>query len=136
MYGALNRQGQVRLATWPRDRIGCVRVVRDSAVRSPHLWTCPFRSPDGPVHVLLNVAGLSHLSRVTVEVADERFQPIDGRRADDCLTVEDGLRSPVKWRSGCTVPASSRPVRLRVNIDDPCARDVKLYGIYVTQAAT
>jgi len=125
------RDGEVRLATWQRDRLGYASVFDQTAVPLPHLITTPFRIHDGQARVFLNVDGISEHNKVTVAVTDERFRPLEGFDADDCHPIDNGLRSEVTWTGGNTIPTDNGPLRLRIAITGLLASDVKLYCAYV-----
>lgn len=114
------REGDVRLAEWPRDRLGYARPNAGPKIETPHLWTSPLRSTSGVLKVFLNVEGISAPHGVAVAVTDERFVPLDGFDAGDCGGVENGLRSKVRWRGGQTAPTTG-PVRLRIDFTNRAA---------------
>ena len=124
------REGEVRLATWERDRLGYVSVDESWDVPIPHLWTCPIRVERGPARLFLNVEGVNENNRISVAVANERFEPLAGLAAPDCDPVDNGLRSPVRW-GGSDVIAAEGPVRLQIIFEGLRAHDIKLYCAYL-----
>ena len=125
------REGEVRLATWERDRLGYVSVDERRALQEPHLWTSPFQVQGDVALVSLNVDGISPNNHVSVAVTSERFEPIRGLAADDCVPVGNGLRSAVRWKERDGIAAREQPVRLKIGFGGLRAKDVKLYAAYV-----
>ena len=127
------REGEVRLATWERDRLGYASVEEAWGIQEPHLWTCPFLVREGRARVFLNVNGIGEHNRVSVAAASESFEPLERFGAQECGPVENGLRSRVRWTGGKII-AADEPLRLQINIEGPRARDVRLYSAYVKTA--
>ena len=134
--------GGVRLARWPRDRLGYVRAFQpDEIGRQPpprwrdavrHCITCPIQVTDMPARVYANVAGLWEHSEITVEVLDEQFRPLPGYSGDACLPLrESGLRQPVVWKERDSVGEIDGPFRLRVTFGGLRRDDARLYALYV-----
>ena len=135
--------GDVRLAAWPRDRLGFFQKY-DYPGRpawlppghpfvpvEPHCITCPLRT-DGEAHVYVNVDGTGPHAELRVGVLDEHFRPVPGASGDSCLpVVENGLRQPVRWLGRDTVPERDGPFRLQVTMAGVRPEDVRLYAIYV-----
>ena len=97
-------QGKVRLATWPRDRLGYYEIYRGktlfrrSLLEAPHLISCPIR-PGDVNRVYVNAGGLSEHSHLEVELCDEQFRRLPGYSGEDCIPLtESGFRQPVAWR--------------------------------------
>lgn len=137
-YSLWRSDGQVRLATWARDRLG---YVKPSQPNSPAmLITCPFRVTDESQKVFLNVDGLGEYAGVRVEVLDLEFRPVAGYSGEGSpILRESGLRVPVRWKEGNTLPKSDGPVRLLLNFgqlspDSIRPEDARLYALYVGQA--
>jgi hypothetical protein len=135
--------GDVRLATWPRDRLGYFQQY-DYPRRpawlapgqpfvdvEPHFVTCPLRG-DGAAEIAVNVDGVGKYGELIVEVLDERFQPVPGYSGDAALPVkEGGLRRPVVWRDKGSVQGIDGSFRLRVTFGGIRPEDLKLYAVYV-----
>jgi hypothetical protein len=136
--------GDVRLATWPRDRLGYFQQY-DYPRRpawlpegqtfvdvAPHCITCPL-STTGEARVFVNVGGTGPHAELRVEVLDERFQPVPGVSGDACIPVtENGLRTHVRWRGRDTVPGVEGGFRLKLTMAGLRPEDVKLYAVYVS----
>ena len=128
----------VRVASWPRDRLGYLQPFDRRQLRIPngcHVISAPIDLGGRPARVALNVAGLSQLAQVTVGVLDERFRPLDGYSHRDCRPLESGLKQPVTWRRRAVVEGTGGPIRLRVNYAGIRPEDPQLYAIYVEPAA-
>ncbi|MDP2954775.1 MAG: hypothetical protein Q8N53_00020, partial [Longimicrobiales bacterium] len=106
-YSCWRRDGQVRLATWDRDRLGYLQLFR---LKAPgEVITCPIQVSEASgksASVYVNADGLGEWSELTVEVLDREFRPVPGFSGEDCLPVrESGLRVPIVWRGGKTLPS-------------------------------
>jgi len=134
-YSLWRNDGQVRLATWDRDRFG---YVRPGKARTPaKLISCPIRIPDGRQKVLLNIDGVGDYAGVRVELLDLKFRPVPGYSGEDCVEVrEAGLRVPVRWRGNDMLPEGGRPIRLQVDFgrrspSSPRPDDVRFFAAYI-----
>jgi hypothetical protein len=136
--------GDVRVATWMRDRLGCFKVYSRLEERPfrPHnpdqpksmaeCTTVPMRIVEGTGKVFLNVGGLSGHSEMIVEVLDEQLRPIPGYSGGDCIPVrESGLRVPVRWRGHENI-MPGKSFRLKITFGGVRPEDAELYAIYVT----
>ena len=136
-YETWGGPGDVRLATWPRDRLGYFQIFRPEwtllKLPDPHCITCPVRGEGSEARVYANVDGVSEHCSLTVELLDEQFRPLPGYSGDDCVPLrEPGLRQPLVWRDRDTVGGIDGPFRLRVNFAGIRPEDAKLYALYVT----
>jgi len=135
--------GGIRLARWPQDRLGFMRAFNPRELgwqggpaywheTARHLITCPISLGATDAQVFLNVGGLSEHSTVTVEVQNEKFQPLPGYEVQDCAALrESGLRVPVRWKGRDGVRVGDGPIRLRVNFGGIRPEDAQLYAIYI-----
>lgn len=128
------REGEVRLATWERDRLGYVSVDETVPSQGPHLWTTPMRFGHGGGRIFLNISGLSEHSRVSVSVTDERFHPLAGLESRDMDALGNGLRLPVTWGGLGVLRDVPDLVRIRIDFGGVRAHDARLYAVYVEQA--
>ncbi len=140
-YSLWRHDGQVRLTTWERDRFGYMKTYPVNPVDyrpGAQLMTCPLESLDGPGEAFLNVSGLGEYASLRVEVLDEKFNPIKGYSGDEAAVIrESGLRVPLRWPGGDTLPNLGGPVRLNIYfgpVSPECVRpeDIRFYCIYVT----
>lgn len=121
----------VRLATWPRDRLGYVHpyVGLDE---EPHLITAPIDLNGVRARVWCNVDGLSEHASMRVSVLDERFRPVNGLTREECTGPQmSGFREAVTWKSTETIPANTSLVRLQVNFAGLRPEDVRLFALYL-----
>ena len=82
----------------------------------------------------MNIDGLSEHSKVSVEIQNERFEPIPGYTAEDCTEpIESGLRQVVTWGEKEVLAGMEGPIRIRVNFEGIRSEDVKLFAIYLTK---
>ena len=114
-YALWRHDGQVRLATWERDRFGY--VTPHDPREEARLISCPVCADNGETQVFLNVSGLGEYATVRVELLDLEVKPLAGYSgADAALVRESGLRVPVQWDRQNTLPATGQPLRLAVTL--------------------
>jgi hypothetical protein len=125
----------VRVATWPRDRLGYFAPVPEA--KEAHCISGLIQNA-GDARVSLNVTGLSEEGKMTVEVLDERFVPLPGFSAADLMPIEakSGLRIPLSWKGGATLGNVKQPVRIRVNWSGENQDKVRLFAIYLDHPIT
>lgn len=137
-YGSWSYNDGVRLATWPRDRLGYFGAFLARKMRSlqeAHFISAPIDLEGKPASVYLNVDGLSDDSRISVEILDERFEPIHDYSEQACVSPsQSGLRQPVGWQSHEQIEGVDGPVRIRVNFRGKRPEDVKIYAVYVEES--
>jgi hypothetical protein len=141
-------RGMLRLATWPRDRLGYFEVNREptEGQRPGYIYShgagdLPFDAHfvSSPIHldragrrVFVNADGLSDATFLKVEVLDERFRPIaDFSGRDVAVLKTSGLRQPVAWPRRESLEHFAHPVRLRVNFAGTRLDGAKVFAIYV-----
>ena len=134
----------IRVATWERDRMGYfsifsipkTHVFLDNSLTEtkPHFISSPIDLEGEPARVAMNIDGLSEHSNVSVEIQNERFEPIPGYTAEDCTEpIESGLRKEVRWGEQEVLGGMKGPVRIRVNFEGIRPEDIKLFAIYLTK---
>lgn len=131
IWTEVNRDGPtgVRVATWPRDRLGHFRPA--PGIADPHCLTSPQPIAEAGGRIFVNADGLSANNRLKVELLDELLRPIPGYSGEDCVpVVKSGFRTPVAWKGGDLVRSNGRPVRIRVSWDGD-RPDSRLWAIYV-----
>ena len=133
-------RGMVRVATWPRDRLGFFSAVsrpvlqgqgyRDVPVE-PHVISCPLSLRKESLALFVNADQVGEHSQLKVELLDESFYPIPGYSGDDCTPVtEPGLRQRVSWKKGDSIDGVGGPVRVRVNWEGLRPEDAQLFAVY------
>ena len=152
------RGGDLNVARFPRDRLGYFEVVPDPRPNllpsedthqlywrehigdrvpeyaEPHCISCPIDLKGAPASVYVNAQGLSPQNSLTVEILDERMQPIPGFGRADCIPVaEEGLRTQVAWKEARSLEGIDSPVRVRINWEGERPGDVFLYAAYVAK---
>ncbi|MDZ4289018.1 MAG: hypothetical protein U0984_13710 [Prosthecobacter sp.] len=120
----------VRIATWPRDRLGYFSPP--PGMEGAHCISSAITTAPG-ARIYLNVTGLSEASQVTVEILDEQFRPLPGYAAADFVPIQgkSGLRLPVAWRGKETLEKLAAPIRVRFNWNGTDPEAIKLYAIYI-----
>ncbi len=111
---------EIGLATLRRDGFGSLSAQVEE---NDSEFVTDFFEIDENDQVHLNVDGVSSDSPLTVELLDERAQPIRGY--SDTLST-NGVRVPVKWSKP---PTSARKRALRVRF--PAGSQAKVYAVYV-----
>ncbi|MDP6154096.1 MAG: hypothetical protein QF785_12000 [Phycisphaeraceae bacterium] len=138
-YEAWN-DGDVRLVTWPRDRLGCMRwydaegwLGTQATSEIPrHCITCPIKSDNAAGRVFVNADGLGEHSELTVQVLDEQFRPAPGYSGDACVAIkEPGLRQPVSFSDKGDTINIAEPFRLQVTWGGVRPEDARLFAVYV-----
>ena len=130
--------GQVRLATWERDRLGYYSpFVHNTPADGPaiSLLSCPMKLAGEGGGIFINASGLSENSELRVELQDREFNPIPGYTVKDCTPMhESGFRQAVSWQGKGKLEAFSHSIRVRVVFGVVRPEDVKLYAIYATSS--
>lgn len=121
----------VRIATWPRDRLGFYAPAPD--ITDAHCISAPFTPPRPDARVYINASGLGADTRLAVELLDDQFRPLAGYAAADCLAfpAEDGFRLPVTWRDRKDLATVSGRFRVRVNFTGRDSGKARLYAVYI-----
>ena len=123
----------VRLATWPRDRLGSLQCLteREAPGEAPHAITAPVDPEGKPIRLSANVSGLSEHAEFRVAVLDERFRELPGYAAAECTGLrESGFAQPVTWNGRDTIDADV-PIRLRVEFGGIRPEDVRIHALYL-----
>ena len=123
----------VRVASWKRDRLGYFQAS-DLKLKSPqprHVISAPIDLEGQPGHVSLNVDGLSEHAQITVEILNERFQPLEGYSGEDCAPLESGFDQTVSWKNHERIEKSDGAIRIRLNYVGIRPEDPKVYAIYL-----
>ncbi len=125
--------GEIRLASWDRDRLGYYEPSGQMGAGEPQCVTCPFRPRNGAPRVFVNADGLSGEGTLVVEVLDEQFRPLPGYSGADALPLRgSGLRVPVLWKGREALRGVRGPIRLRVRFEGAGRSAVRLFAMYVT----
>lgn len=128
----------VRVASWPRDRLGCFRPFRAEKMRPgqvSHVVSAPIDLCGREARLALNVDGLSEHAGVDVEVVSEQLEPVPGYAAEECVPPSSGgLAEQVAWRGKDGIRHDGGPIRLRINFGGVRAEDVRLYAAYLAAA--
>ena len=116
IWVAFDRDGPtgVRLATWPRDRLGYFAAV--PRAKEAHFLSAPIQPMSPGTALYVNADGLSETSRLRVEILDDRFKPLPGYSGEAAILLEkSGFRQRVSWRGKDRLQGLDRPFRIRVN---------------------
>jgi len=131
-YSCWRHVGQVRLATWDRDRLGYVEMFRPRA--RAECVTCPIQSDD-KAKLFVNVEMLGQEASLEIDLLDEGFHPLPAYSGEHCAKVnESGLRVAAMWRHGPALPTPG-PFRLRFRFAGTRPEDIRLYAYYVADVA-
>lgn len=120
----------VRIATWPRDRLGCFAPATNE--ETPHCISSLLKPAEG-AKVFINATDLSAEGQLNVEVLDEAFHPLPGYAAANFVpfTNESGLHLAVTWKDKKVLEKFEKPVRLRVNWTGAHPQRTRLYAVYL-----
>ena len=140
-YGAWGGGGPhgVRLATWPRDRLGYLEIIpRYDGVHGtwvpPQFVTAPV-SITSAASLFVNADRLSHEACLKVQLCDEALRPIPEYSGADAATLtQSGLRLPIRWRGKTLVDPSVGRFRVRVDFEGYKREreDARFYALYIT----
>jgi hypothetical protein len=133
-------EGMVRLATWPRDRLGYYSVPHEITEGQrpvigvqPHFISCPLQMDRSGARVFVNANGLSENSYLTVEILDQKFLRLPEYSGDECVPLKkSGFRQPVIWRNKETLSKYEHPIRIQVNYGGFRVEDAQVYAIYIS----
>ncbi len=148
-YGAW-RDGEIRLATWKRDRLGYLEPVKPhhsseggwsltryhpaSSKDSPHFITCPLKLGGEAAKIFINADGLSENTYLQLELLDEQLRSIPGYSGNDsALIKKGGLRQAVSWKGNRDLKNFNYPIRIRISYMGLRPEDVRVYAIYLTE---
>ena len=120
----------VRLASWPRDRLGYLSPFAGPA-SAAFLITDRIHLEGRQARVSLNVSGLGQYSKMKVSVLDGSFRPLRGYGPEECGEIEtNGLKVPVSWGNKMMV-SQEEPIRLRIDFCGVRPEDIALYAVYL-----
>ncbi len=129
----------IRVASWPRDRLGSFKPYLDQRMASrgdSHVISAPIDLEGRPARLSLNVDGQGEHWQVRCSVLDERMCPLPGFTAADCRPVAAGLAEPVTWANGLdAIPPAEGRIRLRVDFGGIRPEDATLYALYLDPVA-
>ena len=138
----------VRVAVWPRDRLGYFQTQdlrqrspitrRRAPGHAPHIISAPIDLRGRPARVFVNMDSTdsADLASLRVELLTEQLAPVAGYSGDAAVPLAgSSLREPVTWRSGPLVEHPAGPIRVRVSFEGPLAQNIRLYAIYIDDAA-
>jgi hypothetical protein len=120
----------VRMVSWQRDRLGMLKPFNPA---NAQVISCPIQVVSGRPNVYVNASGLGEHSRLRVGLLDEGFRPISGYSGENAaLLKEQGLRIPVFWKGGNSLPISKGLFRLDLRFDGVRPEDGALHAVYVS----
>lgn len=130
----------VRIASWPRDRLGCFRaymggpLARESE-REPHIISAPIDLEGKAARLYLNLDCVHEHSSLSIEILDERLHPLPGYLRENCdAPTETGYNQLVTWGGGDAIARLSGRIRIRVDFTGVRPEDVRLYAMYLREA--
>lgn len=127
----------VRVASWPRDRLGSFSAYLDGRMRNrneSHIISAPIDLEGQPASLALNVDGLGDHSRIVCSILDEQLRPIPGYGVDGCLPLTaSGLSQMVRWQGQERIAFDQGRIRVRIEFQGIRPEDASLYAIYLHQ---
>ena len=139
--------GEVALATLPRDRWGAVglfpapqsqgagsggtpRVNNGPVPNRGFVWSAPIRLPANGCRVVLNADQASDMS---VEISDDRFELLPAYAGANAgrSAQAGGLDCAVAWSKGDLSALGGRTVRFKINLEKTGAADPRLFAVYL-----
>ena len=130
----------VRVASWPRDRLGYFSPY-DSGIwaypggSDPHFVSAAIDLEGRATRLAVNAAGINEHSAIAVEIQDHAFRPVPGyeRGASQC-PAGSGLAQPITWGRQDVIEDVTGPIRVRVDFVGVRPEDVRLYAVYLDPA--
>jgi hypothetical protein len=119
----------------PRDRWGALGLYPQEGLHYDYqkrgaVWSAAVRLPAAGCQVVLNA---DHTRRMTVEVADEKFDLLpaySGAKAGR-TTLESGLDCAVAFPEGSLASLGGRTVRLKITLEKEGDADPRLFAVYL-----
>jgi len=130
----------VRIASWPRDRLGYFRAymggpLASEAEREPHIISAPIDLEGKAARLYLNLDCVHEHSSLSIEILDERLHPLPGYLRENCdAPTETGYNQLVTWGGGDAIARLSGRIRIRVDFTGVRPEDVRLYAMYLREA--
>ena len=130
----------VRVAAWERDRLGYLQAYMGGPCAKPgeddpHIISAPIDLEGADARLHLNVDHIHEYSGVSVEILDERLNPLPGYSRTGCdLLKENGYNQLVTWGDRDAISHSSSRIRLRVDFTGLRPEDVRLFAIYLRES--
>jgi hypothetical protein len=122
----------VHMVTWERDRLGALHPFAPQFAR---VISCPLQVVKGKARLFINASGLGPHCTLRVGLVTEGFRSLPGySEADSAVLGDDGLRIPVRWKSGEALPASAAPFRIDIRFEGVRPEDGAFHAAYVTAA--
>lgn len=121
----------VRIATWPRDRLGYFSP--GPTAENAHCISSPLTLARDNAKVFINATGLSAEHQLTVEILDEQMRPLPGYTAAEYTPqpTPSGLRLPLIWQARKTLENVGKPFRIRINWTGKNPTSTRLYAVYI-----
>ena len=129
----------VRIASWERDRRGSFQAYlggpfAKTGEDDPHIISAPIDLEGKVARLFLNIDCVNEFSNVSVEILDERLNPLPGYWRDLCnAPTEDGFKQLVTWGGKDAISSLESRIRVRVDFTGIRFEDVRLYAIYLNE---
>lgn len=128
----------IRVASWPRDRLGSFSAYLDSRMRNrneSHVISAPIDLEGKAARLRVNVDGIGEHAHLRCAVLDERMRPLPGYGIGDCEGPRaSGLSEAVQWTAHDRIRAQAGRIRLRVEFGGVRPEDVSLFALYLDEA--
>ena len=128
-----------RIASWERDRLGYFQAYlggpfAKTGEDDPHIISAPIDLEGKVARLFLNIDRVNEYSNVSVEILDERLNPLPGYSRGLCNTpAEDGFKQLVTWGGKDAISSGEGRIRVRVDFTGIRFEDVRLYAIYLNE---
>ena len=133
------RSDGVRVAVWPRDRLGYFQAymggpLASSDMSDPHIVSVPIDLEGKSARLSLNVDRITDYSSVSVEILDERLNPIPGYTHDQCNPpAKSGLKQAISWDGKEIISGLEGLIRVRIDFTGVRPEEVKLFAAYLEE---
>lgn len=129
----------VRIASWPRDRLGYFRAymggpLASDAKREPHIISAPIDLEGKAARLFLNLDYVHAHSSLSIEILDERLNPLPHYLRETCdAPTENGYNQMVTWGGRDAISHLSGRIRIRVDFTGVRPEDARLYALYLRE---
>ena len=104
-------------------------------LKQTQIVSAPIDLEGGAARLTVNVEGINEHSRISVEIQDREFRPVDGYGCDASEGPDQpGLAQPITWQGHDIIEGMTGEIRVRVDFRGVRPEDVRLYAAYLDPA--
>jgi len=126
----------IRVASWPRDRLGCFNAyihgpLTNQTADLSHIVSAPVDLQGQSARLELNVDLPNQHCGVSIDILNERLEPLEGYDSQDNQEIGSGFNVPVRWTGRDLIENIEGPIRIRINFTGVRFEDVSLFAAYL-----